>query len=201
MSAVRAKSPVPVPRVFAHDATGESGVGAAFMLLEFVPGDTAMDSFVDGRLTKAKRLLSSRTSSMQRSLRFNWRWHRYASPKIGAIVLRDGEFDAWANTAKFFYKEATIRKRTPPDLVDEVLATISSFPSKVRELAGRFQFHNGPPPLIYTDLYSSNVIIDTDYNVLSVIDWENAFVGPWELVEFNKMLSMVPPEMDGPLFQ
>jgi hypothetical protein len=40
-----------VPRVFAHDdAAGggaESGVGvaAAFMLMEFVPGDTGMDSF------------------------------------------------------------------------------------------------------------------------------------------------------------
>jgi hypothetical protein len=85
--------------------------------------------------------------------------------------------------------------------VDDILAAISSFPSKVRELSRRFPFRNGPFPLIHTDLYSSNVIIDTDYNVLSVIDWENAFAGPWELVEFTKELSIVPPEMDGPLFE
>jgi hypothetical protein len=85
--------------------------------------------------------------------------------------------------------------------VDEILAAISSFPSGVRELAGRFPFQDGPLPLIHTDLYSSNVIIDTDYNVLCVIDWENAFVGPWELVEFIKQLSIIPPEMDGPLFR
>lgn len=64
-----------------------------------------------------------------------------------------------------------------------------------------FPFQKGPFPLIHTDLYSSNVIIDTDYNILSVIDWENAFVGPWELVEFTKELSIVPPVMDGPLYQ
>jgi hypothetical protein len=140
--------------------------------------------------------------------------------RIGAIVLRDGEFDvgpipglggpfdtaaeyfeAWANTAKFPSREARIRARTPADLVDEILTAISSFPPRVRKLAGRFPFREGPFPLNHTDLYSSNVIIDTEYNVLSTIDWENAFVGPWELVEFTKQLSIIPPAMDGPLYK
>lgn len=37
--------------------------------------------------------------------------------------------------------------------------------------------------------------------MLSVIDWEDAIVGPWELVEFDKELSVVPPRMDGPLYK
>jgi hypothetical protein len=45
MAAVRSKSSIHVPQDFAHDTTGESGVGAALMLMEYVPGDTAMDSF------------------------------------------------------------------------------------------------------------------------------------------------------------
>ncbi|KAK3304783.1 uncharacterized protein B0T15DRAFT_558784 [Chaetomium strumarium] len=46
MAAVRSRSNIPVPRVFAYDVSEASGVGAALMLMEFIPGDTAMDSFV-----------------------------------------------------------------------------------------------------------------------------------------------------------
>jgi hypothetical protein len=220
MAAVRSKSSIRVPQVFAHDTTGESGVGAALMLMEFVPGDTARDSFGGWAAHKGetpaqfKDKFHAALADIQvemASIRFS---------KIGAIVLRDGEFEvgpipglggpfdtaavyfeAWANTAKFPSKESRIRVRTPADLVDEILAAIPSFPSGVRELAGRFPFRDGPFPLIHTDLYNSNVIIDTEYNVLSVIDWGNASVGPWELVEFTKQLSIIPPAMDGPLFQ
>jgi hypothetical protein len=94
-----------------------------------------------------------------------------------------------------------IRERTPVDVVEGVLDAIRSFPRRVKELAGKFEFREGPFPLIHTDLYKSNVIIDGEYNVLSVIDWEGAFVGPWELVEFNKELLVVPASMDGPLFK
>jgi len=59
----------------------------------------------------------------------------------------------------------------------------------------------GPFPLIHTDLYSSNVIVDGECDVLAVIDWEGAFVGPWEVVEFVKVLSVVPAAMDGPVFR
>ena len=34
---------------------------------------------------------------------------------------------------------------------------------------------------------------------LAVIGWYDAFVGPWEIGEFAKELSVAPPVMDGPL--
>jgi hypothetical protein len=220
MAAVRSKSKISVPRVFAHDVAGDSGVGVAFMLMEFVPGDTAMDSFggygahrgeTPARFRDKFHAALAGIQAEMASVRFS---------KIGTIVVRDGEFDvgpipgiggpfntaaeyfeAWAKTARFPYNEATIRPRTPADVVDEILSAIWSFPSQLQQLAGRFPFREGPFPLIHTDLYCSNIIIDTDYNVLSVIGWKNALVGPWELVEFNKQLSIVPPAMDGPLFK
>ncbi|POR37508.1 Putative serine/threonine-protein kinase gdt2 [Tolypocladium paradoxum] len=51
-----------------------------------------------------------------------------------------------------------------------------------------------------SDVQSCNMIIDSQHNVLSVIDRENAFVVPWEMVEFAKELSIVPPAMDGQLY-
>jgi hypothetical protein len=93
MAAVRSRSKIPVPQVFTYDTTGESGVGAALMLMEFVPGDTAMDSFGGWATHKGetpaqfKDKFHAELADIQvemASIRFS---------KIGAIVLRDGEFD------------------------------------------------------------------------------------------------------------
>ncbi|KAL1844701.1 hypothetical protein VTK73DRAFT_1999 [Phialemonium thermophilum] len=220
MAAVRARSRIAVPRVFAYDLGEASGVGAAFMLMEFVPGDTAMDSFGGWHVHRGETPAPFRAKFHAALADIQVEMASVRFPKIGAIVCSGGQFEigpvpgiggpfdtsaqyfeAWAKTARFPYREATIRPRTPAHLADEVLAAIRSFPSAVRDLARWFPFHDGPFPLIHTDLYSSNIIIDEHYNVLSVIDWEGAFVGPWELVEFNKELSIVPPALDGPLYQ
>jgi hypothetical protein len=72
--------------------------------------------------------------------------------------------------------------------------------TQVRELTKWFPFREGPFLLLHTDLYCSNIMTNTDYYILSVINLENAIVGPWEVVEFNKQLSIVPLVMYGPLF-
>jgi hypothetical protein len=141
-------------------------------------------------------------------------------PKIGSILkLSDGTysvgpipgiggpfssaasfFKAWAREANFPYNENTIRKRTPSELVDEILISIKDFPFQLRNFAEHYCFQEGPFPVFHTDLYKSNVLVDSEYQILSIIDWENAIVAPWELVEFIKDLSVVPPVMDGPLY-
>jgi hypothetical protein len=55
-----------------------------------------------------------------------------------------------------------------------------------------FPFREGPFLLTHTDRYCSKTMIDTDYYVLSVTSLENAIVGTWGVVEFNKQLSIVP---------
>ena len=142
-------------------------------------------------------------------------------PKIGSIVKCDdgtytvgplpgigGPFHsaaqflaALADKARFPYSEKVIRERTPSEVVDEVLRSIKAFPSRVRELAQGFPFREGPFPLFHTDFYNSNIIIDSEYDILSVIDWEGSFIVPWELVEFAKDLIIVPSAMDGPLYR
>ncbi|GAO18653.1 hypothetical protein UVI_02064280 [Ustilaginoidea virens] len=138
-------------------------------------------------------------------------------PKIGSIVQRpDGSysvgaipgiggpfetaaeyFRAWAQARKFPFKEDLIRERTPPHLVDEIIASIYGFPGKLSDFTKRHSFKSGPFPLIHPDLYTSNVLIDSQCNILGVIDWENSFVGAWEMVEFPKNITLVPPVMDG----
>jgi len=141
------------------------------MLIEFVPGDTAMDSFSGWKVHRGatpaqfKGKFHAALADIQvemASVRFS---------KIGSIVRRDGKFDvgpipglggpfntaqeyfeAWAKTAKFRYDEATIRPRTPAHLVDEILSAIWSFPYRLQDLARSFPFQSCPFPLIHTDL-------------------------------------------------
>ncbi len=121
-------------------------------------------------------------------------------PDLGGPFDTVSEFlQAWARNAKFPTSENTMRKQLPPNLADEVISSIQSFPDDIRTLAEQGTFtEKGPFPLYHTDLYHSNVIIDPDYNILAVIDWENACTFPWELVEFPQFLSSVPQPMDAP---
>jgi hypothetical protein len=45
LSCVRERTRIPVPRIFAFESTTSNPVGMPFFLMEFVPGNTAMDAF------------------------------------------------------------------------------------------------------------------------------------------------------------
>ena len=224
MQVVRARSQIPVPRVYAWDDNGTvSKVGAGVMLMEFVLGNTAMDSFGGWDIHRGELPdgAKQRFLGQMAGVQVEMAGVRFA--RIGSVVRRDDErfdvgpipgiggpfdtagefFEAWADSglAKYPYKEEMIRERTPANLVEEVLEAIRGFPKGLGDLARWFPFREGPFPLIHTDLYCSNVIIDGEGKILSVIDWEGAMVGPWELVEFNKELLVVPSVMDGPVYK
>ncbi|EFY88626.1 hypothetical protein MAC_05244 [Metarhizium acridum CQMa 102] len=66
---------------------------------------------------------------------------------VGPLPGIGGPFDlpaqflgAWADHIKFPLFEKTIRERTPPDLVDEILESIRSFPSRLKQLAKEYSF-------------------------------------------------------------
>lgn len=44
MTVARERSDIPIPEVYAHEISCAVS-GAPFILMEFIPGDTAMDSF------------------------------------------------------------------------------------------------------------------------------------------------------------
>lgn len=123
-------------------------------------------------------------------------------PKIGSIIkLSDGTYYVGAIPGIGGpYNEDTIRQGTPPEYVDEIWESINEFPSRLANFAQHHSLRRGPFPIIHTDLYKSNILVDSEFCFQGVIDWENAIVAPWEMVEFIKDLSIVPPVMDGPLY-
>ena len=85
------------------------------------------------------------------------------------------------------------------DYYDDVMAQITDFPYKLEEVAGSIPLRdNGPFPLFHTDFGHNNIIVDDDYNILGVIDWEHACSVPWECVYFPTTLLVVPAVIDAP---
>lgn len=108
-------------------------------------------------------------------------------------------FKAWAAKAKFKLSDDQLRAASGP-YADEMVPSVSLFPESISKLADRLSVCNhGPFPLCHGDFGHNNIIVDDNYRVLAVIDWETAFAGPWEIFgDFPLTLSVVPPAMDAP---
>ncbi|KAI9784714.1 MAG: hypothetical protein M1816_000717 [Peltula sp. TS41687] len=157
MAMVRERSKIPVPEVYAYEANCDNPVEVPFIIMEFIPGNTAMDSFggYDVHRGNTPLQFKARFHAAQADIQVQMSAIRF--PKIGAIIkCRDGTYSVgplpgiggpFDSAAQFF----------------EAWATKAKFPY--------------------------------------MIDWEIAFIVPWEMVEFAKDVSIVPPAMDGPLYQ
>ena len=141
-------------------------------------------------------------------------------PKIGTIVAMNPDgtcqqgpipglggpyntateyFKAWAAQAKFSMSNDQLRAASG-EYADEIVPSVSSFPESVGRLASRLSVRDdGPFPLCHGDFGHNNTVVDDDYQILGVIDWESAFAGPWEIFgDFPLSFSTVPPPMDVP---
>ncbi|KAJ5117491.1 hypothetical protein N7448_011123 [Penicillium atrosanguineum] len=217
---IHERTAIPVPKVVGYDDC-EERIGRAFMIMEFIPGSTAMNAFGGPQVhggaipQRYKAKFHGDIAYLQTnmtSVRF---------PKIGMISQREnGSYDidpipgiggpfrtaqdfflAWADNAKFPTAEALIRSQLsqlPLDVVEEIILSIHQFPVLFKEAVRRMSFSQGPFPLHHPDFNHSNVIIDDAYGILSVIDWEGASTVPWEIVEFPMFLYTVPPPIDLP---
>lgn len=58
--------------------------------------------------------------------------------------------------------------------------------------------NEGPLPLVHVDFGHNNIVVDPEYNILGVIDWEHAMVSPLEAVGFPLIVRVVPKPMDAP---
>lgn len=218
MAAVRALSAIPVPRVFGYDWTGEeSNVGTTVTLMEYVPYDNMNDLFgppinylsssVPASLEEKYRKELADIQAQLASVRFD---------KIGLIVCSgDGGFrvvgipclggpfdtakeyfEAWADMMGECSFEDRVRvsrdrypgERETVEATDELVDQISSFPSRVKDLAQWFPFQDGPFPLIHDDLDNTNILIDSNCDIMSVLNWECKIVGPWEAVAMARFL-------------
>lgn len=108
-------------------------------------------------------------------------------------------FQAWAAKTRFGTTEERLRAASGP-YADEIIPSVSSFRQSIADLAGKLSIRDhGPFPLCHGDFGHNNTIVDDQYRILGVIDWETAFAAPWEIFgDFPLTFSMVPRAMDAP---
>lgn len=116
-------------------------------------------------------------------------------PDIGGpFSTATAYLEAWAKHAQFPRTPDEIREimRGGP-LAPQIVHAVDVFPRRFREVASRLVRHDhGPFPLCHPDFLHSNIIIDDDFHVLSIIDWEGACTLPRELVQFPRFLTAAP---------
>ncbi|KAL3456031.1 hypothetical protein BJX64DRAFT_271350 [Aspergillus heterothallicus] len=210
---------VPVPEIFGYEVDDANCVGAAFILMEILPGSSAMDACGGWEVHRGRIPDVWRRGFYREMAGIQVHLSGIRMAKIGTIVKQlDGSFGvgplpglggpfdtateffrAWATHAEFPLTDERIRNCMKGGPVEEVLSSIRDFPRRLHELASRIALYNeGPFPLYHPDLYQSNVIVDDSFRVLGVIDWEGACTVPWEMVQPPLFLSVLPRAMDDP---
>lgn len=108
-------------------------------------------------------------------------------------------FKAWADKTKFGMTNEQLREACGSH-APKIIPSVSSFAKSIGELADTLSAHNhGPFPLCHGDFVHKNIIVDNNYDILGVIDWEMAFAGPWEIFGDSLLtLSTVPSAIDAP---
>lgn len=216
---------LPVPRIFAYEADAENPIGVPFILMEFLSADTAMDSAGGYDVHRGAIPRAHRPNLYRSVAQCHVHLTRLRFPKIGTVTrcAETGAFDigplpriggpfetasaffaAWAERVKFKGKGRgeiiRMMPADPPGLAERVADAIESFPAQVRDLMARRPppRNDGPFPLVHTDFLHSNMLVDTEFNLVGVIDWEGAQTVPWECVTFPGFLGCMPPSFDLP---
>ena len=217
---IQESSRLPVPKIFASEVeVGPHNVaGVPFVLMEFLPGNTAMDSNGGYETHHSKIPIALQPHFYRSVAACHVQMTALRLPHIGTIRRReDGEFEtgpipgsggrfdtataffkAWANWAKF--------PRRPDEIVEimrvapetrQVLSSVETFLRRLRNVAPLLaQHHNndyGPFPLQHPEFLHHNIIVAPDnFDVLGIIDWEGACTLPIELVRFPRFFDLMP---------
>ncbi|KAL5330797.1 hypothetical protein ACEPPN_000320 [Leptodophora sp. 'Broadleaf-Isolate-01'] len=219
MALMRERTKIPLPQVFGYEIDDNNPTGVAFMLMELLPGNVAIDADGGYEAHRGQIPLQRREGFYDSAAQVQVQMTSVRFPKIGTIIRsKDGSYDvgafpdiggpfetataffeAWAAHTSFPKSATEIRRSMKNGPVNEVLMSIVEFPLKVKAVASRISSHDsGPFPVWHRDFLHSNIIVDDRYRILGVIDWEGACTVPWELVEFPLFLSTVPLPMDAP---
>ncbi|KAH9210410.1 hypothetical protein DL95DRAFT_427659 [Leptodontidium sp. 2 PMI_412] len=219
MALMRERTKIPLPQVFGYEIDDNNPTGVAFMLMELLQGNVAIDADGGYKAHHGQIPLQRKAGFYNSVAQVQVQMTSVRLPKIGTIIRsKDGRynigafpdigrpfetatafFKAWATHTLFPKSTTEIRKSIQSSLVNEVLMSIIEFPLKVKAVASQISSHDsGPFPVWHRDFLYSNIIVDDNYKILCVIDWEGACTVPWELVEFPLFLSTVPFSMDAP---
>ncbi|TDZ15457.1 hypothetical protein Cob_v011643 [Colletotrichum orbiculare MAFF 240422] len=214
ISLVRQKTSIPIPEVHSIEARWDCDVKAPFMLMDCLPGNVGIMDL------GMKVPPGFKPKFLRRLAQMHVQLATVQLPMIGTILSRNEDgtyrqgpipglggpfntatefFKAWAAKTTFGMTDEHLRTASG-QYADDIIPSVSSFPKSIGDLAPKLSARDhGPFPLCHGDFGHNNIIVDDEYRVLGLIDWEASFSAPWEIfADFPLTLSMVPPAIDVP---
>jgi aminoglycoside phosphotransferase (APT) family kinase protein len=182
MQTIRARTTVPVPEVYAWGSGTDNVFGAPFILIQGVSGrnfcnDPHFDTIKDKVLDQMASIL------IQLSLlRFPAIGSFTISGNISPVIIDDTPVGPFTSAVDYYLHfvssyEKTAEQTTNENDQNQMLSTSAFY----RTTAIPFFIRcSGPFPLTHVDFGLHNLLINDDGDVVSVIDWSNARIAPWE---------------------
>ncbi|KAL4886415.1 kinase-like domain-containing protein [Aspergillus karnatakaensis] len=223
MQYIKEHSNLPLPRVFAYEADEDNLVGVSFILMELLPGIVAMDALGGYEVHRGVIPREYRQNFYRSVAKCHVQLTSIRLPQIGTIVrTREGGyecgpipgiggpfdtatafFETWAKKVKFQWDRETIirmmRMQNAPISAEQMVEMIEEFPLQIQAIASRLSLYDtGPFPLAHVDFFHSNIMVDGNFDVTGIIDWERACTVPWELIAFPAFLRAMPVSFDLP---
>ncbi|KAF2489589.1 hypothetical protein BU16DRAFT_585838 [Lophium mytilinum] len=213
---LRERTSIPVPEIYAYEMEDEYGVHAPFMLMEAMEGNTVPD------LTGTPGVPEEHFADfMERIAEIHVELSQLQMPEIGAIASKDPDgtytqaptwfggpystatsfFHAWAAAHRTYaLSETKIRACAPPEYGDALVESAKNFPAAIQELAPKISARDsGPFPIHHPDLGTWNILVDDNFKLVGIIDWDAAFAAPWEVfAQFPLFIYGVPRQLDYP---
>jgi len=185
MQYVKSHTCIPIPSVHGYDLRDNNDVGAAYLVMDAMPGRlmVGLPQIPDDVKRKVYRQIA--IIMLQLS--------HLCFPNIGLLHIAEDEyrisgmisegyhrFNECSTATEFFRKRHQIYYEMKLQEGNEdhiVLAWLymQAIPHFVQP-----QTDDGPFPLRHPDLNNCNILYDHDYNVTGVIDWTASHTSPWE---------------------
>ncbi|KAI1299030.1 kinase-like domain-containing protein [Xylaria venustula] len=199
MKFFKSKSTIPVPEVFVYNQDPSNHVGAPYMLIEYIHGTTASKL---GEIRSTTYPVTYGTPEQDRKFRRQMAKIQaevlmFQFPKIGSLYYDKDKDDfyigreietgrgPWTSSADYYRdladvlmkEDATRYYRNPEKekyfCAPLLLSHLMSIHTKVNK---------GPYNLINRDFGPHNVLVDNEFNIVGVIDFDGVFAAPPEAV-------------------
>ncbi len=191
----RSKTSIPVPEVHAYNFSSDNEAGAPFILMDYIHGSVASELRIQHNSARGlfgtpeqDRKFREQMARVQATLA------SFQFPQIGGLYYNEDEDDfyigpelqtglgPWASSAEYYDDLARhLMKSTTKDSLRQspsfMLPSILNF---LLRICGEEQ--NGPFRLANRDFGAHNILVNENFDIVGVIDFDGVMAAPLEVV-------------------